>query len=311
MILAAGRGERMRPLSDAVPKPALPLPGGPLIASALRLAANAGYEQVVVNAWHLAPVLKRVCRTCTPENLSIEISEEPERLGTAGGLAFARESGLLGEDGPVLVMNADCALNLDLEPLFERHTRADDLVTFALLPHLDPLRWSRVVLDKDGTVEDIRAVGRPEKGEVPLLHSGIMLVAREALDELAVECSSVREALFPKARDEGRLGGAVVTGHWREIGTPETYLDAVLSLLGYRAVVENDAKVERGVLVKRSLIAAGARVETGAKVSRSIIAYGAVVKTGAEVSRSVVLGECRVNAGENLEDVFRVEKPPE
>jgi len=66
MVLAAGRGERMRPLSDALPKPALPLPNGPVVASALRLAAGAGIRSVTVNLWHLAEEMERALRRLEP-----------------------------------------------------------------------------------------------------------------------------------------------------------------------------------------------------------------------------------------------------
>jgi NDP-sugar pyrophosphorylase family protein len=76
----------------------------------------------------------------------VAVSREETLMGTAGGLALARERGLLGADGPVLLSNGDCRLDLDLEPLVARHRAAGDLVTLALRPHPDPRRWSRVVV---------------------------------------------------------------------------------------------------------------------------------------------------------------------
>jgi mannose-1-phosphate guanylyltransferase len=296
----------MRPLSDAVPKPALPLPGGPLIGWALRLVLRVGLDRVAVNTWHLPSVLKTACLHSKPRGLEILFSQEDNRLGTAGGLAWARDAGLLGDDGPVLVLNGDCALNLDLEPLYEKHAQGSDLVTFALLPHLDPQRWSRVVLDAKGCVTDIRPPGDPKTNEVPLLHTGVMIVSREGLEMLPAGNGSIRELLFPQARELNRLGGAVVTGHWREVGTPETYLDTVLALLGDRTLVEDASEVEPEAWANRSLVAAGGRIEAGARVSESVVAHGAVVESGAEVIRSVVLGECRISTGDVVEGSFRV-----
>ena len=142
MVLAAGRGERMRPLSDVLPKPALPLIDRPVVASAIRLAA-ARDARVTVNIWHLADLMERALGEIDAAT-RVTVSRESELMGTAGGIALARDRGLLGDAGPVLIVNGDSLLNLDLEPLYRRMASTDDLVSLALLPHLDPLRWSRL-----------------------------------------------------------------------------------------------------------------------------------------------------------------------
>ena len=149
MVLAAGRGERMQPLTTALPKPALPLPGGPVVASAIRLAAEAGATRIVVNVYHLAERMAAAVASIGIEGIEIDLSYEQELMGTAGGLALARDRGLLGDEGAVLVINGDGVLGLELQNLAERHRSGNDLVTLALLPHLDPARWSRVTLDPD------------------------------------------------------------------------------------------------------------------------------------------------------------------
>ncbi|MEE4272248.1 MAG: sugar phosphate nucleotidyltransferase, partial [Thermoanaerobaculales bacterium] len=230
MVLAAGRGERMRPLSAVLPKPALPLLEQPVIASAINLAAAADCRRIVVNAWHLTKLLERSLEeidTSTP----VAVSREPELMGTAGGLALARERGLLGDDGPVLVINGDGLLNLDLKPLFERMANSGDLISLALLPHLDPKRWSRIVLEADQSVAKIIAAGDPKPGEVTFLYPGVMLVSRQTLDSIDLRPGGVPEQLWGPALAARKLGGVPVSGHWREIGTPSAYLEAVMGRL--------------------------------------------------------------------------------
>jgi len=305
MVLAAGRGERMRPLSDCVPKPALPLMHQPLIASALRLAAATRTRRITVNTWHLADLMEDALGELEL-GVEIVISRETELMNTAGGIALARDRDLLGDDGPVLIVNGDGILNLDLSPLFQRMAVSNDLVCLALLPHLDPHRWSRVILDHAGGVSRIKKPGSPEPGEVPLLYPGVMLVAREALDDLALTPGAIPEHLWGPALAEGRLSGVVVSGHWREVGTPSDYLDAVLGQLnGGGAVVHPSAHIDPSASIGSAFIGRGAQIEHGAVVGEAVIAEGARVAANARVVRSVLLGPVSACAGEIVTDEYR------
>ncbi len=306
MIFAAGRGRRMQPLSDVLPKPALPVPGGPVVSWGLRLVSQCGVPNVVLNSWWLAETMEQTAAAALPPGLNLRFSPEETLMETAGGLALARDRNLLGTDGPVLVINGDGILNLDLNDVFKRHQETDDLVTLALLPHLGPERWSRVLLDQDGLVSAILQPGKPAATETPFLYPGAMVIAREALDTLETTPSSVKPALWIPARSQGRLGGALVSGHWREVGTPPDYLEAAMALLGDHNEIHTSAQVAPGAVLNRSLIGPEVTVQQGAVVSQSIISHGAVVGAGARIIRSVVLGGARISDGKNLTDDFRV-----
>jgi mannose-1-phosphate guanylyltransferase len=301
MVLAAGRGERMMPLSSVLPKPALPLPDGPVVSWAIKQAVRAGATRIVVNAWHIAHQLEQAVDEVRPlhhPDVEIVISREPVLMDTAGGIALAAQRGLLGEDGPVLVINGDGVMGLDLEPLLRRHTELDDQVTLALLPHLDPQAWSRIILDSEDQVTTIAPPGTPAPGEVPLLYPGVMLVAREVVESLPSVPSAINQTLWQPALAVGRLGGAVVTGHWREIGRPESYLQAAIAHLDGHSRLDPTAHVDESAHVISSLIGRQARLENGAVVEGSVVAEGAVVEAGARVIRSVVLGNIHVGSGD-------------
>lgn len=302
MVLAAGRGERLRPLSDVLPKPALPLPDGPVVGWGLRLAVRCGVSHITANTWHLAPRMEAVLEEARPEGVTLSLSREPELLGTAGGLAEARDRGLLGRDGSVLVINGDGVLGLDLEPVLERHAAGHDLVTLALLPHLDPHRWSRVTVDAAGRVADILPPGDPTPNEVPLLYPGVMVVARPALDLLPTNVCGVSEALWRPARALGRLGGVVVSGHWREVGTPADYLETVQAHLGDTTWIDPTARVHPRARLRSCLIGRGSVIGSGTVVEASIVAEGAVVPTGVQVRRSILLGRLTVEPGAIVEN---------
>lgn len=305
MVLAAGRGERMRPLSDCLPKPALPLPDGPVIASALHLAAATGVARIVVNGWHLADRLAQALDGLETTGPSVRMTREAVLMGTAGGLAAARDAGLLEGDGALLVINGDSVLDLDLGPVLDRHRDSSDLVTLALLPHPDPTRWSRVIADESGRVRRILPAGRPGAGEHPLVYPGVMVVARAALDGLPARPGEVAQELWAPALRAGRLGGAVTSGAWREVGTPVAYLEAVLGRLGRVAAVDATARVHPASRLRRALVGRDARVGAGAVVAESVVAEGAVVEENARVTRSVLLGAVQAGPEEVVDDDYR------
>ena len=307
MVLAAGRGELMRPLSGVLPKPALPLLHQPVIASGIRLAEASGAARVVVNTWHLAELMQAKLGEIEHPAPTIAISRETELMGTAGGIALARDRGLLGDGGPVLVINGDGLLNLDLEPLFRRVETSDDLVTLALIPHPDPRRWSCISLDRHGLVSSIRRPGAAAAGELSFLYPGVMLITREALSRLPAGPGDTPDRLWGPALAEGRLGGVVVNGRWREIGTPSDYLETVLELVNQSTVRHPSAAVDAAARLRSSLIGWNAVVEAGAVVEKSVVAEGATVRSDAHVLRSVLLGPTSTEPGESIVGEFRAE----
>jgi len=310
MVMAAGRGRRMQPLSDLVPKPALPILDRPLLSFALEQVARAGVSRLVVNAWHLAEELERAVEEIRAGlHAPLAISREPELLGGAGGLALARDRGLLGEDGPVLVANGDSLLDLELKPLFELHRSRADLVTLALLPHPGSGRWSRVVLDETGRVMAIHRGrdGPTEPGAY--LYTGVMIVSREALDGLPRGPGETAGRLWWPALDAGRLGGAVTRGLWREVGTPADYLEAVMDRLAGASWIHASARVDPEAMVSAAMVARGSIIAKAAVVEHAVLAGGVTVEAGAEVRDSVVLGPLTVGAGERLLGEYRVPRP--
>lgn len=305
MILAAGRGQRMRPLTSVLPKPALPMTDGPVVASAMRLAASAGATRIVVNVSHLAKQMAEAVSEVTIDGVEIVLSFEDELMGTAGGLAMARDRGLLGNANPVLVINGDGALGLNLEGFAEHHLARGNLVTLALLPHLDPGRWSRVVLDVDERVTEIHPPGRAGPFEVPFLYPGVMAVHRNALDALPATPGEIPLALWNPAQKQRKLGGLVVAGHWREIGTPTDYLEVMLLRLSGTTWIHPSARISAGASIRDSFVGRNAIVSDRAVIAESVVAEDALIGKGALVTRSVLLGAVEVGANENVVGEFR------
>jgi NDP-sugar pyrophosphorylase family protein len=244
------------------------------------------------------------------EGVEIVLSYEKQLMGTAGGLALARDRGLLGAEGAVLVINGDGVLGLELQSLADRHLTGNDLVTLALLPHLDPERWSRVSLDPGGGVEAIRPPGCPKTLETPFLYPGVMAVGREALEALPPHPCEIPTSLWEPALAFRRLGGVVVTGHWREVGTPTDYLRVTRTRLAGSTFVESSADVGTSAEIANSFIGSEVVVSDGAVIEDSVIIDGATICERARVARSVLLGAVNVGPGETVIDEVRAEPPP-
>ena len=220
MILAAGRGERMRPLTDAIPKPLLALAGRPIIVYHLEALAAAGIESVVINQGHLGEQLPAMLGRGDSHGLTIEYSWEGyPALETGGGLFQAL--GLLGPD-PFLVVNGDVWTDLPLAPLLRSPAGLAHLVLVDNPAH-NPA--GDFLLD-DGRVSEVTS--EPRTGA--LTYSGIAVLRPQLFDG----CQSGAFPLAPllrRAMRDGRVSGQHYRGAWVDVGTPERWseLDARLS----------------------------------------------------------------------------------
>ncbi|KDA54859.1 hypothetical protein EG19_03395 [Thermoanaerobaculum aquaticum] len=291
MLLAAGLGERMEPLSSLIPKPALPVLGEPLLATSLRTLHAAGCRRVVVNL-HRHPEQVVVAVQQVACGLSVVFSLEPELLGPAGGLSAARPA--FGE-GPVLVANADCWSRLDLQPLLA--SGQPDRAVLALLPHPNREQWGAVHLDAEGRVVAFSRAGENLQ-EPGYLYTGFQLLGRETLRFLPPPPAQM-SAFWQPLMAGGRLFGVVVAGEFREAGDPAAYWQLVMEALAGTSFVHALASVSPSAHVEPTMVAAGARVCDHARLSRCVLLPGADVGSGADLSHSVVAGP--VPAGAFLE----------
>jgi len=210
MILAAGRGERMRPLTDTTPKPLLPVGGNPLIVWHLEKLAAAGFECVVINHAHLGEQIEQALGDGARWGLEIRYSAEGQgrALETGGGICKALP--LLGE-GPFLVVNGDLFTDLDYGSLAMPEGSLAHLMLVDNPPH-HPEGDFR--LDADGRVH--------AEGEPRLTFSGIGLYR----PELFAGCRPEPFPLAPLLRRWmacGKVSGERFRGRWLDVGTPERY----------------------------------------------------------------------------------------
>lgn len=295
MLLAAGRGERMEPLSTFVPKPALDVLGEPLLASSLGQLRRAGCDPLVVNLHRHPNAVAAAVRSCVPGFTGLRYSWEDELLGGAGGLAAASRH---FAPGPVLVANADVRTDLDLAPLSA--VSHPDTAVLALIRHPDPARWSSVLLDEEGVVTAILPPGA-EGGEEGLMYTGFQLLGAELVATLPRPPAPM-DALWEPLRRRQGLHGALVQGSFREAGTPAAYRELVIAALATRGWYHDGATVAEDATLERSAVSTGCTVEPGARLVETVVTEGAAVGHDCELSGCVVAGPLRVADNSRLRD---------
>jgi MurNAc alpha-1-phosphate uridylyltransferase len=220
MILAAGRGERLRPLTDRLPKPLVEAGGKPLIAWHLERLAAAGFREVVVNVAHLGEQLVERIGDGKAYGVEVAWSREAEPLETAGGLAWARA--LLG-DAPFLLVNSDIYCEYDFRALRERALGAM-LAHLVLVPN-PPHRPNG---DFSLSAERVGNDAAPR-----YTYCGIALIDPELYAGVRAGDKAPLAPWLYAAAAQGRLSGEIYHGLWRDIGTAER-LDELRGLLDAR-----------------------------------------------------------------------------
>src|SRR5512142_2198280 len=245
MVLCAGLGTRLRPLTDRVPKPAAPLLGVPLVAWTLALLRNAGVRRAVVNTHHLPGEMAAAAgEAARGLGMDLEVSHEPVIAGTGGALREARP--LLRGAGTVVVVNGDVLFDLDLPAALEAHWRSRALATLVLLPMPEGARYNAVERDEGGAVRRIGRDGPGGEGLTPWHFSGVHVLAPELLDQLPAEpfAPDVNHEIYPPLMASGRIRGHAAGGYWNDLGTPARYLEAVRDVLAGRVPLARFAGAE-------------------------------------------------------------------
>ena len=220
MVLAAGRGERMRPLTDVTPKPLIPVNGKSLIDYTLDMLESAGVEEVVVNASYLAEqVTAHVDARQTPH---VQVSHEPERLETGGGIAKALP--LLG-NGPFYSFNSDIILLDGARPGLECLADAwDDASMDALLLLVPVERATGYEGEGDFFYDGAMLKRRGEAGSAPYAFSGVQIIHPRLFADVPEGPFSLN-LLYDRQRDtEGclpNIKAVIHDGGWLHVGTPE------------------------------------------------------------------------------------------
>jgi mannose-1-phosphate guanylyltransferase len=306
MILAAGLGTRMRPLSNLRAKPALPVRGRPVISLLLEFLARQGFRDVMVNLHHLGDSIRTAIAADRPSEVAIHWSEEPEPLGTGGGIRRASE--FLCGDEACVVLAGDMLIDLPLADAFDRHVASGRHATLLLREDSRGGNFGTIGVDAKGHLSRISETplgGEDERARG--LFTGVRLFSRGMLDNWPRQADGAVRNVFEDLRDwmipgivsRGEHVGAEIVDAdstvWEPIGTPAEYLQANLSppdlptlggsaevwageidLLGPNsdAVVSRKAIVADDAVLERCVVWDGERIPPGLRLRDGVYAGG-------------------------------------
>ncbi len=285
MILAAGLGTRLRPLTDELPKPLVPVGDRPALAHVAARLAAAGIAEAVLNTHHLAGAFTAERLAEIP--IRLRVVHEPDVLGTGGAIANA--ASLLG-DGDVVVWNGDILADLDVGALVAAHRAAGAAATLAVTPRAPG--EGTVGIGEGGRIVRVRGETFGEEltsGDF----LGIHVIGPEIRAALPRPGCVIDDGYRPALR-EGRLVGTfVVEGAWDDIGTIASYVAANSRWLSRRGFGGGAPVVDGGL---DSFVHETARVAPGVSLIGSVVGAGAVVTGEGAVRGSVIWPGARVEA---------------
>lgn len=305
MLLCAGLGTRLRPLTNERPKPLVPVFGRPLASFALARLAAAGVRHVVANTHHLGEqIFPALAPYAQKYHLAFETVHEPVLLGTGGGIRNALSR--LGEE-PFIVFNGDILAAPDLRAALALHGRLRARITLIVRqdPRADAL--GAIEVDSDGRV--VRILDEGPVPSVPVrrcLFTGVYVMSPDVEPDLPEQGCVVRHT-FRRLMDRGECIAALVDdGPWFDLGTIERYVEVNMGLLDgsirYPGIdppfearlIDPRAKVGSGVRLGRKLVVgAGATLEGHDVVERAIVWDGATV-TAPFADRVITAGGLQV-----------------
>lgn len=287
MILAAGFGTRLFPLTIDRTKPAIPFLGKPLVGYVAEYVARFGFKDVVVNLHHQPESVKEALGDGSAYGVNIEYTlETPKILGTSGALDNARD---LLIDGTFVIVNGKLITDIDIAAAVETHRNSGAIATMVLKPNIKRERFTTVSV-KDSLVTGFGDLAHPftEKeikdtehdAEVPLMFTGIHILEPEVFDYIPRGVySDIVPTFYSRAFAEGTPIAAHITdANWYELSTIPRYLDISLAMLdGKDRYVGRNSDIHETAVIRDSIFWDDVKIERNVNLYRTIVADGVVI----------------------------------
>jgi mannose-1-phosphate guanylyltransferase len=295
MILAAGLGTRLRPLSYEIPKPIVPVLGRPLCSYNMEFLFRSGVKSFVMNLHRRPKLIEQKMAGWAGKKIKIDYTVEPEILGTGGGILNARES--LGE-GTFVTANSDTVVRFPFASALAFHREKKSLATLILFS--DPGgRYTPVWTDMSGRITGFgTATGGGKSG----FYTGVQILEPELFREIPIGRKSciIRETYMRLVSSGAPVYGFLSSGYFREFGSPADYFHGTLALLS--ELPERNMGIPgtpaEFTSTRPVYISPGAKIWAGAKVGpEAVIEEGAVVGPGASVDRAILWPKAVIDAG--------------
>ena len=295
MILAAGFGTRLWPLTIERTKPAIPFLNRPLIAFTIDYLKQFGLTEIIINLHHEPDSVQAQIGDGSEYGVKITYSvEDPIILGTAGALDPVRH---LLKDETFFVINGKIITDLDLKAALETHRQKKAIATLIMRPNPKREKFSQIIVDGAGNYQGCSGFppttdnGSPT---TPLMFTGIHILEPAILDYIlsGVEYDSIRQ-VYPHVMSEGKIVAAHVgEGDWYELSTLARYLEISLGFMRRAKInftADKGCEIDSTARVTDSILWRKVKISSGAKINQCIIADGVQIPKNAEYERKVIV----------------------
>jgi NDP-sugar pyrophosphorylase family protein len=295
ILLAGGKGTRLRPLTIHTPKPIVPIFERAFLHYQLDLLKQVPeIDEVILSLNYQPRRIEEIFGNGGESGLAIKYVVEPAPLGTAGAVRYAGES--LRES--VVVFNGDVLTAVDLRAVIALHRERKAKATIVLTPVDNPTAYGLVETDADGNI--LRFLEKPNPDEITCdtINAGIYVLEPETFDRIPKDTAwSIERSFFPSLIERRETFiGYIYRGYWIDIGTPEKYIQVHRDIMDGRFVHAGLPFPSAGTNGRKAIVSAQARVEEGVTLEGPcFIDEGAVVKAGARIGPYAVVGrQCHI-----------------
>ncbi len=323
MVLAAGFGTRLRPLTQIIPKPMIPVMHQPLLAHTLNLLRATGITDITVNLHHLPEHVTDHFGDGSRFGIGLHYSREEKILGTAGGIKAAERT-LTG--GTFIVINSDILVDIDLKRVLDFHRKNKSCLTLVVRQDAAPEKYDPIEMRQDGRIVHFIGASSMEMPDdtTRVMFTGIQIMEPDIFERIpAGQFSGTAQDIFPEMiRDGLPVYGYLHGGYWKDLGNRETYLEVHKDILDGRVSVRPpvlqaqasttltppvvlgtgcsiDPEAQIGPY---AVLGNGCRIGAGAKVQNSVLWNDIQVEANATVSGSVLADGVTVGNGETIEN---------
>jgi len=291
LILAGGKGTRLRPLTLNTPKPIVPVANAPFLLYQIDLMRSAGIDEVILSLSYQPRKIEDLLKDGADYGIGIRYAVEGTPLGTGGAFKNAEPH----IDSTTVVFNGDVLTDLDLSAVIARHRKTGAVATIVLTPVENPSAYGLVETEADGAVR--RFIEKPGPDEITCntINAGVYVLEPSVLSYMPKdEPYSFERGLFPTLLEKKeRVNAFVLEGYWIDIGTPRKYLEVHHDILAGKF----SSKRVPASHLDRSTVAAGATVD-----AKSIIDADVTIRSGVRIENSVIGRNCKIEEGAHIID---------
>jgi NDP-sugar pyrophosphorylase family protein len=299
MILAAGFGTRLFPLTIDRTKPAIPFLGKPLVGYVAEYIAKFGFKDIIVNLHHQPESVKKALGDGSDFGVNITYTiEEPKILGTAGALDNARE---YLENDTFLIINGKIITDIDISKAIETHKKSGAIATMVLKDNSKREKFTEVFVENgcvtgfgEGFPQPLNEIQNPKsKTQIPLMFTGIHILEPRVFEYIPRNVYSDIVPTFynPAIKNGEKIAAHIASGKWFELSTIPRYLDISLGMLNgnsERIVIGKNSNIAQTANIEDSVIWDNVSISENAQIFRSIIGDGVSIKDN-EIYQNVAI----------------------